>query len=97
MSEYKITREEFHQLQDENRLDKKRINAVTIIKNGRSIMPPGLNGICIYHRENGSIICEQAFLGGAVDGYARYFNNQGEIVGEDYYIEGGVVETRIFK
>lgn len=101
MSQYKDVREEFHQLQSADNLTETRIKAIEIVDDGHVLhgdhLPPGLNGVCIYKRSDGSLICEEAFFGGAVDGYARYFNRIGELVGEDYYNEGGVYQTRIFK
>src|SRR6056297_3414114 len=97
MDEYTNIRQEFHDLQTRNELNEIRLNAVKIISDGIAILPHGLNGICTYFRKNGKKICEEAFLGGAVDGYARYYNMHEELVGEDYYNDGGVYQTRIFK
>jgi len=97
MDEYTIIRKEFHDLQHRNELGVIRLNAIRIISGGINILPPGLNGVRTYYRKDGKMICEQAFLGGAVDGYARYYNSSGELVGEDYYKDGGVYQTRIFK
>jgi antitoxin component YwqK of YwqJK toxin-antitoxin module len=96
MSEYNQVRQEFHDLQKRDELKEVRLNAVSIVSGGKIINPFGLNGVCTYFRKNGKKICEEAFLGGAVDGYARYFNLNEELVGEDYYSQGGVYQTRIF-
>jgi len=101
MSRYEKVRAEFHKLQQANELDKTQVTAIEVIRDGRALrchdLPPGLNGICIYKRKNGTLICEEAFLGGAVDGYARYYDTDGSLVGEDYYEQGGVTQTRVFK
>ena len=101
MNEYEIVREEFHQLQNTGDIIEMRINAIKVVRNGIAMaepnLPPGLNGICIYNRKDGTLICEEAFIGGAVDGYARYFSKTGALVGEDYYEQGGVTQTRIFR
>jgi len=101
MSQYEDVREEFHNLQNTRALSETRIAAIEVVHNGQvmagAALPPGLNGVCTYMRKDGTLICEEAFLGGAVDGYARYFNGKGELVGEDYYEQGGVTQTRVFK
>jgi hypothetical protein len=98
MSEYETVRHEFHDLQNAERLTEVRLAARQIIQGGMVLPPdPGFNGVCTYKREDGSLICQEAFLGGAVDGYARYFNRKGELVGEDDYEQGGVTQTRVFK
>lgn len=102
MSQYEAIRTEFHDLQRSEELTEIRINTIEVVDNGHSItganLPGGLNGVCIYWRKNDNTrICEEAFMGGAVDGCARYFNRDGELVGEDYYDQGGVTQTRVFK
>jgi hypothetical protein len=98
MSQYETVRAEFHQVRGTGRITEERLAAVQILQDGvAGQLPPGLNGVCTSRREDRSVICEEAFLGGAVDGYARYFNRRGELVGEDYYEQGGVTQTRIFK
>ena len=101
MSQYEDIREEFHRLQEKGSLLETRTDAVEIVNNGMVFaghtLPHGLNGVCTYRRKDNTLICEEAFLGGAVDGYARYYNTSGELVGEDYYQQGGVTQTRVFK
>jgi hypothetical protein len=79
---------EFHRLQDTGRLTEERLPAIQIIQGGVALQgddlpPPGLNGVCTYKREDGTLICQEAFSSGTVDGYARYFDTRGELVGED--------------
>jgi antitoxin component YwqK of YwqJK toxin-antitoxin module len=101
MSQYEIVRQEFHNLQNAGNLSETRITAIEVVRNGQVVaghaLPHGLNGVCTYKRQDGTLTCEEAFLGGAVDGYARYYNSNGELVGEDYYEQGGVTQTRVFR
>jgi hypothetical protein len=101
MSVYRKVRDEFFSLQGADALSEERVNVVELVSQGRSIsgdrLPPGMNGVSTYRRADGSLICQEALVGGAANGCARYFDSTGQLVGEDYYLDGGVVETRIFR
>lgn len=98
MNEYEQIREEFFQLQRNNELTSERFNITEIIIVGQRItdLPHGFNGVERFFRPNGSIICEEECRGGANWGCTRYYNNEGRLIGQDYYENGGVVETYVF-
>jgi antitoxin component YwqK of YwqJK toxin-antitoxin module len=98
MNEYEQIREEFFQLQQNHQLNSERFNTVELIRNGQHILelPQGFNGVEKHFRLDGSLICEEEFRNGAAWGCTRYYNKQGRIVGQDYYENGGVIETHIF-
>jgi hypothetical protein len=100
MSEYQRIRDEFHRLQRAGQVEEIRVPIVEFVAAGQALstatMPPGMCGLSIFRRANGTRICEEAVFGGAADGCARYFDERERPVGEDYYTQGGVMETRVY-
>ena len=102
MSEYEEVRSEFFRLQNSGSLVVQQVHTVEIVGNGRRITGhprfPGFSGVSIHRRkQDNTLICEEACRDGAADGCARYYDQSGELVGEDYYSQGGVFQTRVFK
>lgn len=98
MSRYEEVRIEFFQLQRENNLTSQRYNTIEIVARGQvnEDLPHGFNGVNRYFRTDGSLICEEECRRGAAWGCTRFYDNNGDLVGQDYYENGGVIETYIF-
>jgi len=97
MSNYETVRSEFFDLQRQEKLISKRFTCRELIMNGRALKKPaGFAGVEIYCRPDGSRICEEECFGGAAHGCARYYSSTGDLVGQDYYQNGGVTSFQVF-
>ncbi|MGD0035726.1 MAG: hypothetical protein ABSC53_00355 [Bacteroidota bacterium] len=93
MNTYKEIREELFRSQNLNQLISKNYNMIAVLTRKRLIheLPEGFNGVTRYYRIKGSLICEAEFRRGTVYGCARYYSDDGKLVGQDYYENGGVI------